>query len=139
MRALPILAAIAVFGIGATVAHGALQASTPEAKAPRIVGQNSYATTDGEALYRVTCQGCHMAEGQGAEGAGKYPPLASNPNLEDPGYAITLVVNGYKAMPAFGRQMDDVQIAAVITFIRTHFGNAYAEPVNPEDVKAMRP
>ncbi len=139
MRAIVLTGLVTGF-VTMLVAHGALQASElAPTDETRAVKQDGYATTDGAALYAVTCQACHMADGQGAIGAGAYPKLANNENLEDPGYAITLVVNGYKAMPSFGRQMDDAQIAAVITYIRTHFGNAYAEPVSPDDVKAMRP
>ncbi len=36
---------------------------------------------DGGQVYATICQGCHMAAGQGARGAGEYPALASNPKL----------------------------------------------------------
>jgi len=92
----------------------------------------------GEALYKNICQGCHMPNAQGAVGAGMYPALAKNPKLEVAGYPIAVVVNGQKAMPAFGNMLNDQQIADVINFVRTHFGNNYKDAVKPADVKAAR-
>ena len=45
----------------------------------------------GEALYANVCQACHMDQAQGAIGAGRYPPLAKEQNLDAAGYPITLV------------------------------------------------
>lgn len=93
----------------------------------------------GENLYKNICQGCHMPNAQGAVGAGAYPALAKNPKLEVAGYPISVVVNGQKAMPAFGPMLTDQQIADVINYVRTHFGNNYKDAVSPADVKAARP
>ena len=93
---------------------------------------------DGEVIYRTVCAGCHMSDGRGAVGAGAYPALTRNAKLEAGGYPILLVVNGRKAMPAFGRQLDDSQVAAVVNYIRGNFGNAYADRVSADDVKAAR-
>lgn len=92
----------------------------------------------GEALYKNICQGCHMPNAQGGVGAGAYPALAKNPKLEVAGYPIAVVVNGQKAMPAFGSMLNDQQIADVINYVRTHFGNNYKDAVKPADVKAAR-
>lgn len=92
----------------------------------------------GEALYKNICQGCHMPNAQGGVGAGMYPALAKNAKLEVAGYPIAVVVNGQKAMPAFGGMLDDQQIADVINYVRTHFGNNYKDAVKPADVKAAR-
>ncbi len=92
----------------------------------------------GEALYKGICQDCHMQGGRGAEGAGHYPALAKNPRLEEPGYPLSVVMSGLKSMPAFGNALDDQQVADVVNYIRTHFGNAYKNPVKPEDVKNAR-
>jgi len=93
---------------------------------------------DGEVLYRSSCQACHMAEGQGAAGAGVYPALARNPKLRTAKYPVFLVVNGTRAMPPFGGQMDDEQIAAVVNYLRSHFGNDYKDTVSAADVNAAR-
>lgn len=92
----------------------------------------------GEELYVNVCRGCHMADAMGATGAGSYPPLASDLNLEAAGYAIDLVLHGRRAMPSFANMMSDDQIAAVVNYLRTHFGNDYHDPVRPQDVHAAR-
>jgi hypothetical protein len=43
-----------------------------------------------------------------------------------------------QAMPDFGRALNDGQVAAVVNHIRSNFGNAYADRVSPDDVKAAR-
>ena len=44
-----------------------------------------------------------------------------------------------RAMPAFGPMMSDDQVAAVVNYLRTHFGNTHTDAVTAEDVKAARP
>ena len=121
---------------GLAVAAGtsvALAQSSPFSSSPfRFTHQ------DGEAIYRTVCAGCHMSDGRGAVGAGAYPALTRNAKLEAGGYPVLLIVNGRKAMPPFGRQLDDGQVAAVVNYIRGNFGNAYADRVSPDDVKAAR-
>jgi mono/diheme cytochrome c family protein len=92
----------------------------------------------GEELFNNVCRGCHMADGLGASGAGTYPSLAKNPNLQSSGYPITLVVRGQRAMPPFGDMMNDDQVAAVVNYVRTHFGNTYRDAVTSKDVKDAR-
>lgn len=94
----------------------------------------------GEAIYKGICQGCHMPDGKGASGAGAYPALASNEKLAVAAFPITLIVNGRKAMPAFGDALDDQQVANVVNYIRTNFGNSYTdEPATPAEVAEARP
>jgi mono/diheme cytochrome c family protein len=92
----------------------------------------------GEELFNNVCRGCHMADGLGASGAGTYPSLAKNPNLQSSGYPITLVIGGQRAMPPFGDMMNDDQVAAVVNYVRTHFGNNYRDAVTAKDVKDAR-
>ncbi len=94
--------------------------------------------TEGKAIYDAICAGCHMPEGQGAVGAGHYPALASNANLETPDYPVYLIVHGQKAMPPVGDVMDDAQIAAVVNYIRHNLGNNYEGDITAEDVAAAR-
>jgi len=118
----------------------ALALAAPAAKAPPKPGNvRHFSQQDGAALYRGVCQGCHMPDGKGAVGAGKYPSLGANPNLEAGGYAATLIINGQKAMPPLGPYLSDQQVAAVVDYVRAHFGNAYASPVTLEEVRAARP
>ena len=92
----------------------------------------------GEALYNATCAGCHMPDGKGAQGAGHYPALADNPAVEAAPYVIVNVLHGRKAMPSFGDAMDDDQVAAVVNYTRTHFGNRFAGSVTPSQVRSLR-
>jgi mono/diheme cytochrome c family protein len=93
----------------------------------------------GEQLFANACQGCHMPDGKGAAGAGAYPSLAGNTKLEAGGYPVYVVVRGQRAMPPFGAMMSDDQVAAVVNYLRTHFGNDYKDAVTAEDVKVVRP
>jgi mono/diheme cytochrome c family protein len=51
---------------------------------------------------------------------------------------VTLVLHGFNGMPAVGKMMSDAQVAQVVNYVRTHFGNHYSDAVKPEDVKALR-
>ena len=108
------------------------------AKAQSFASPVRFAEKDGAALYANVCQACHMPDGRGASGAAAYPALARNEHLSQPGYPVLVVLQGQKAMPGFGAMLSDAQIAAVVTYIRSHFGNAYADPVTTEDVAVAR-
>lgn len=98
-----------------------------------------FVAEDGEAIYRSVCQACHMPDGEGAVGAAAYPALANNPNLEYPGYPIHVVIHGQLAMPPFGSYLDDAQVAEVVNYIRTSFGNDFTEEqATPEQVEEAR-
>jgi mono/diheme cytochrome c family protein len=92
----------------------------------------------GEQLFANVCRACHMSDAKGATGAGTYPSLAGDPNLVSSGYPVGIVVNGQRGMPAFGEVMSDDQVAAVVNYVRTHFGNNYQDAVTTEDVRAVR-
>jgi len=92
----------------------------------------------GEELYNNVCRACHMVDAKGASGAGSYPSLAADPNLEAAGYPITMVVRGRRGMPPFADMMNDDQIAAVVNYLRTHFGNNYTDMVTAQDVRDVR-
>jgi cytochrome c5 len=76
--------------------------------------------------------------GTGAVGAGAYPALAHNQNLAAAAYPVITVLKGRKAMPPLGSYLSDAQVAAVITYVRTHFGNSYSDPISPEMVRSFR-
>ena len=88
----------------------------------------------GEQVYRQVCQACHMANARGAVGAGRIASLAGNPNLKYPEYPIGVVTGGKGAMPWFRGGLTDQQIADVITYVRTHFGNNYKAVVTAAQV-----
>jgi mono/diheme cytochrome c family protein len=91
----------------------------------------------GEALYKEICQACHMPDARGATGAGAYPALARNAKLAGKAYPVFVVINGLKAMPSFD-PLSDQQIADVVNYVRSHFGNRYTDAVTPNEVKALR-
>ncbi len=97
-----------------------------------------FTETGGAALYRSVCAGCHMPDGHGAVGAGSYPSLARDARLAASGYAIALVLHGHGAMPPFARTLTNDQVAAVVGYIRTNFGNAYPAPPTAAEVAAAR-
>jgi mono/diheme cytochrome c family protein len=97
-----------------------------------------FAEQDGEALYRGICQACHMSRGEGASGAGNYPALAKNPRLESASYPVYNVLHGRDGMPGFSHALSDEQVAAVVNYTRTHFGNHYQDSVSADDVRKLR-
>ncbi len=108
------------------------------------------AKRSGEDIYLHICQACHMPDGKGAQGAGTYPALAGNPRLESAQYTATTVFFGRRNMPHFGAQpglgafeefvvvhLDDAEIAAVVNYVRSHFGNHYTDELTAADVAAL--
>jgi mono/diheme cytochrome c family protein len=131
-----------------TVLPLALAASLSASAPPAIMAQPTdlrfanptrFMAQAGEALYADICQGCHMPGGVGAVGGGAYPALARDPKLASADYPLSLVINGHNAMPPFGDLLTDQQVAAVVNYVRSHFGNAYADEVTAVDAKAARP
>ena len=94
---------------------------------------------DGARLYQAICQGCHMPQGQGAKGAGFYPALANNPRLAAAAYPNYVVLSGLHGMPGFAERLTDQQVANVVNYVRTHFGNNYTDATTPEEVNGQRP
>ena len=80
-----------------------------------------------------------MQDGKGAVGAGSYPSLVDNKTLVSGGYPVSVVVNGLRGMPPLGPMMSDEQVAAVVNYVRTNFGNKYNDTVTAEDAKGVRP
>lgn len=106
---------------------------------PDEFDQTAYGATDGEQIYNTLCAGCHMPDGGGAIGAGAYPALRKNSNLEYAGYPITLIVNGQAAMPSLGHLLTDDQIVAVVSYIQANLDNGYEPDATPEMVADARP
>jgi mono/diheme cytochrome c family protein len=95
------------------------------------------APVTGEQIYVQICQACHMANGMGGTGAATIPALAGNPRLQVSEYPINVVVHGRGAMPYFTDTLTPAQVAEVVGYVRTHFGNHYAKPVTEAEVKAV--
>ena len=98
---------------------------------------------DGAKLYAQVCVACHQDTGKGIVGA--FPSLVGSAivNDENSEILIRIVIQGYNArteygvMPAFGDQLNDAEIAAILTHERSSWGNA-AAPVTEEDVAKVR-
>jgi mono/diheme cytochrome c family protein len=105
-------------------------------------------TTDGKQIFESICQGCHMSAAQGAVGAGHYPALAQDPTLASRQYMAITLLMGRRNMPAFGARhaigfggppatLTEEQIAAVINYVRSHFGNHYTDLITAAEVRSL--
>lgn len=116
---------------------------SPEAKKQFMLGQEVY-------FREGHCTTCHQPHGGGLDPA--FPSLQKSPWVTgDRDRLIKLVLygligpievdgkqyNGQVPMTPFGGMLKDEEVAAVVTFVRNHFGNK-AEPVTTKDVKAIR-
>ncbi len=91
----------------------------------------------GEAVYAANCVACHMSEGQGVDGL--FPALKGSVVVNGPvDEMINIVLNGKNLMPAFKDQLNDVDLAAVLTHERNAWDNTAGDTVQPTDVKAAR-
>nr|WP_028670339.1 cytochrome c oxidase subunit II [Saccharospirillum impatiens] len=89
----------------------------------------------GEQVYGSACASCHQADGSGVPGA--FPALANSPIAVGPADGhLDIVVNGSRgtAMAAYGNQLSDADMAAVITYERNAWGNNVGDMVTPVDV-----
>jgi mono/diheme cytochrome c family protein len=118
------------------------------ADSPMFTSRATIGSLNGEQIYEHICQGCHMPGGQGAVGAGSYPKLAANKKLASWAYVALTVLDGRNGMPPFGYpaghgmnagppHLSDAQIADVVNYVRSHFGNAYKADVTPEKIQAL--
>ena len=93
----------------------------------------------GEQVYSTFCVACHQVNGMGIPGA--FKPLVGSPVTTGPieGH-IDTVMNGVAgtAMAPFGMQLNDVDIAAVITYERNSWGNEMGDTVQPATIAASR-
>jgi mono/diheme cytochrome c family protein len=111
----------------------AAAASTAPA-ATSAVAQNGASANDGAGVYSTNCSSCHQTNGAGLPGA--FPPLANNAAVTGDAKNVIHIVKfglngkiqvGSQAyngtMPAWGQNLSNGQIASVITFIRSSWGN----------------
>jgi cytochrome c oxidase subunit 2 len=93
----------------------------------------------GEKVYTANCAACHQANGVGIPGA--FPALSgSKIATGDVAGHIDIVLNGKSptAMAAFGKQLSDLDIAAVVTYERNKWDNKTGDLIQPADVAARR-
>jgi mono/diheme cytochrome c family protein len=102
----------------------------------------------GQAIYRDQCSACHGLDGKGVPQL--FPSLAesSSTRASDPTSLVRVILRGARSvataaeptapgMPSFAWQLDDVQVAAVTTYIRNAWTPS-AGAVTAEDVKRLR-
>jgi len=93
----------------------------------------------GETVYQANCAACHGPTGAGIPGA--FPAMTGSAIVNgDAAEHVNIVVNGKAgtAMSAFKAQLNDVDIAAVITYERNSFGNSVGDTVQPSAIKNAR-
>lgn len=93
----------------------------------------------GESVYTMACVSCHQANGQGLPPV--FPALTGSPVATGPiSDHISIVIDGMQGttMPAFGEQLNAVDIAAVITFERNALGNSVGDMVQPAEIQAAQ-
>ncbi len=97
---------------------------------------SAMAQPNGAGLFSENCAACHQAQGEGVPGA--FPALAGNPLVQgDPKDAAWIVTHGRGGMPNFAEDLSDAQVASILTFLRSSFGNK-AGPVDEATVKGVR-
>lgn len=91
----------------------------------------------GEAVYNAQCLACHGAQGEGGVG---NAIAGSAIALGDIGTHLDVGIKGVAgtAMQAFGGQLNDVDMAAVITYQRNAFGNNTGDVIQPSDVASHK-
>ncbi|WP_395733542.1 c-type cytochrome [Prosthecobacter sp.] len=126
-------------------------APTPAPASPAAGGGVDLLAT-GQRIYSTVCIACHQPTGMGLPPM--FPPLAGSDwvNVNKPDRMIRMVLHGFTGpitingkpfvspapmMPPQGGALNDEQIAGVLTYVRSNFGNK-AGPVTPEQVKAIR-
>jgi mono/diheme cytochrome c family protein len=119
-----------------------------EAGNDKPVPANDPRMTAGSAIYTDLCSACHKKDGSGVEYL--IPDLVGDAAVasRDPTTVLRVLIDGAQsvatsdeptapAMPAYGAQLNDAQIAAVATYIRNSWGHASA-PVSPGDARKER-
>jgi mono/diheme cytochrome c family protein len=103
--------------------------------APPAISANDPAMTAGAAIYRDQCSACHGLDGKGI--AELFPSIADSSMVKssDPTTSIRIVLRGARSvgtsaqptapgMPSYGKQLDDDEVAAVLTYMRNTWGGA---------------
>ncbi|MCX8488990.1 MAG: GDSL-type esterase/lipase family protein, partial [Opitutales bacterium] len=113
----------------------------------KVISSGPAVITPGQAIYEALCLNCHQAAGQGLNGV--YPPLAKSDWVAgDAQTLIRITIHGlagptkvqgtdYGLVPMPPMGLDDQQLADVLTYVRSAFGNK-APAVKPDEVKAVR-
>lgn len=125
------------------------EGSPPDKASTNIPGaESSLLLSLGKGVYDARCASCHGAQGEGMPPA--YPPLAGNQSIEMESAVnpIRMVLNGGfppgtqlnpkpYGMPPFAQLLSDDEIAAVVSYIRTSWGNS-GSPVTARQANTLR-
>jgi cytochrome c oxidase subunit 2 len=91
----------------------------------------------GEKIYATNCVACHQASGKGLPNM--FPGLDGSKVVQGPKAGqIDILLNGKNQMPAWKNQLNDLDIAAVITYTKNSWGNNLGTTVQPKEVAAGR-
>ena len=119
------------------------QASLDAEAAAEAAAAKSWSLDDlmakGEEVYNVRCAVCHKTDGSGTPPI--FPSMIQSPIITGPiADHLSIVVHGKAgtAMQAFGAQLTDAEIAAVVTYERNAWGNNQGDLVQPGDVAATK-
>ena len=136
--------------LGALLMVTAASAAQAQTSENPVLSGDELAHASGEQIYQHICQGCHMSDARGATGAGTYPALANNAHLASAQFMAATLLNGRRDMPSFVIRhdlhgfealvrvsLDDAQIADVVNYVRSHFGNHYTDKLSAQDVAAL--
>ncbi len=133
---------------GPTSAAPAPAAESASSPAPITAGAYNYDAAKGESLFTANCSACHQTTGDGIPGA--FPPLKGNAAVDnaDPTLHIHTVLHGASGvtiggvkyssvMPPFAGQLSDSDIANIVNYERSSWGN-HAKLATPAEVAAVR-
>src|ERR1700735_2715007 len=129
-----------VIGAFALLGIGMFSMKSPSAFAATVLEPVQGSAGRGKIIYEQTCLPCHQADAGGVPGMN--PPLRKSPYVQGtPARLIGIVLNGLNdgveidgdtysnPMPPFGAVLKDEDIADVLSYLRSHFGNN-AAPVS---------
>jgi len=119
---------VAAFAAAAALSASALAGDAAEESVPMSHGRQ-FDEQGGAEIFRDVCAACHQADARGAVGAAAYPALAGDKELASADFVLSVLFKGLRAMPPLGTMMSDQQAADVVNYLRTHFGNSYADAV----------
>ena len=121
---------------------------SPELAAVEPAGTEAEVAVSGAQVYSSRCANCHQSNGQGVSGA--FPPLDGTDWVTgDKGRIVRILLHGMQGevdvqgvtyngvMPAWGSQLSDAEIAAVITHVRQSWSNSASEVV-ADEVRRVR-
>lgn len=129
MRIIDVACSLGVFGVLIATHTASAQVKPPDPATVKVA-----ASATGAQIFAATCAACHQADGNGV--AGQFPPLAGSEWVNgDPDQLVHIVLRGLTGevevagetfkgeMPGWAPALSNAQVAAVLTYVRSSFGN----------------